>query len=261
VRPHLFEMLPEFCKRSDVGIGVDRLPWRHRIHKNHSLAVPEDCDQTVIIILPSDRYFLNFLFPGDWGWCHSMDCLVSGSQWWTQISSDVTIWDRKASPSASKHANSEEMSFLSVLCSTVRLWETHLVHTFKYPRSRMMWLTLPLLIERLSASCQVVMCQSSRQHAADLDYQLKGMAWVRQIMELCFSCSGSSHFSHPAAKCASVEHSTSINIAKIFVVVSYWRLATRNSVTACLYHTSLTVSTVRHCCRSAICQKSLWLPT
>ena len=65
VRPYLFEMLPEFCKRSDVGIGVDRLPSRHRIHKNHSLAVPEDCDQTVIIILPSDRYFLNFLFPGD----------------------------------------------------------------------------------------------------------------------------------------------------------------------------------------------------
>jgi hypothetical protein len=38
---------------------------------------------------------------------------------------------------------------------------TYLMHTFKYPRSQIMWLTLPLLIERLSAICRHVMCQSS----------------------------------------------------------------------------------------------------
>jgi len=35
------------------------------------------------------------------------------------------------------------------------------MHTFKYRRSQIMWLTLPLLIERLSAICWHVMCQSS----------------------------------------------------------------------------------------------------
>lgn len=92
--------------------------------------------------------FWIFFFPGDWGWCHFMHCLVSGSQWWTQVSSDVTVWDMKACPSASKHANnSEEMAFLLVLCSTVRLQGTLLSHTFKYPRSRMMWLTLLYLLK------------------------------------------------------------------------------------------------------------------
>jgi hypothetical protein len=68
------------------------------------------------------------------------------------------------------------MAFLYVLCSTVRLRGTSLVPTFEYPRSRMIWLTVPLLLERLSASCRVVMCQSSWQHASDFDYQL--MEWL-----------------------------------------------------------------------------------
>ena len=43
------------------------------------------------------------------------------------------------------------MAFLSVLCSNVRFPGIHPVHTFEYPRSWTMWLTLPLLIERLCA--------------------------------------------------------------------------------------------------------------
>jgi hypothetical protein len=55
---------------------------------------------------------------------------VFGSKWWThQVLSAVTIWDRKASLSASKRANSsEEMTFLSVLYSIVRLRGNRLIH-------------------------------------------------------------------------------------------------------------------------------------
>jgi len=38
---------------------------------------------------------------------------------------------------------------------------THIRHTFQYPRSRMMWLTFPLRMNRLSASCRVVLRPSS----------------------------------------------------------------------------------------------------
>jgi hypothetical protein len=59
---------------------------------------------------------------------------VSGSKWWTQVSSAVTIRYEKASSSASKRANnSEEMAFLSVLRSIVRFRGTHLAH---HPWSR-----------------------------------------------------------------------------------------------------------------------------
>jgi hypothetical protein len=35
-------------------------------------------------------------------WCYAMDCLFfSGLNWWTQFSSLLTVWDEKASPSAS----------------------------------------------------------------------------------------------------------------------------------------------------------------
>jgi hypothetical protein len=40
----------------------------------------------------------------------------------------VTIRNKEASPSSSKRVNSEEMAFLSVLCSTVRLRGTRVAH-------------------------------------------------------------------------------------------------------------------------------------
>jgi hypothetical protein len=43
---------------------------------------------------------------------------------------------KKVSPPASKYANdSEEMAFLTILFSTVRLQAAHPEHTFEYPRS------------------------------------------------------------------------------------------------------------------------------
>ena len=34
----------EFCQRPDVDLGVDCLPFRHRIRKNHYFTVPEESD-------------------------------------------------------------------------------------------------------------------------------------------------------------------------------------------------------------------------
>ena len=60
-------------------------------------------------------------------------------------------------------------------------------------------------------------------------------------MELCFSCSRSFRAFHPLTSSASVDHNTSINIAKMCVDVSDSFSATRNSITACyLYQISLT---------------------
>jgi hypothetical protein len=48
------------------------------------------------------------------------------------------------------------------------------------------------------------------------------MAWARQIMELCFCFFRSHHSFYQASNSASVDCSTSINIAKTLVGISYW---------------------------------------
>lgn len=109
---------------------------------------PSPSHETVTMTFPTHRHFMNLFFQGDWGWCHSMNCLfLSSSKWWPQVSSEVTIRYNKVSPPASKNAyDSEEMAFLTVLLTAVRLQGAHLEHTFEYSRSWMTWLTLPLLI-------------------------------------------------------------------------------------------------------------------
>jgi len=44
VRLNSFEMIPEFSQCPDVCIGVDCLPFKHCIHKNHIFKVPEVSD-------------------------------------------------------------------------------------------------------------------------------------------------------------------------------------------------------------------------
>lgn len=126
-----------------------------------------------IMTLTAHREFFNFLLP----WrlrivpIHGLPfCLRLTSM--DPVSSVVNIWDRKVSPS----------TFLSVLCLTVRLQGTHLVHIFNYQRSQMVWLTFSLLIGRVSANCRVVICWFSQM-----------MAWARQIMDNNFSCFRNSH--------------------------------------------------------------------
>ena len=113
----------------------------------------------------------------------------------------ITIRDNKDSPSASKRAkNSRKNPFLSVACSTAKLRGTHHAHTFQYPRSRVKWLTLPLLIERLRAACQVVMQRPSRTMTSARQ-NISGLSTVTERSELhksrssIFSFRKPSHFS------------------------------------------------------------------
>jgi len=48
----------------------------------------------------------NFLFCGNWRWCHSMDCpFVSSLIWWNRFASFLTVWVRNVSPLALKRSN------------------------------------------------------------------------------------------------------------------------------------------------------------
>jgi hypothetical protein len=114
------------------------------------------------------------------------DKMIRCEMWW--------VWTRFSSGGV--QTGWEEMDFLSVLCSTVRLRGSHLAQAFEYPRSRKMWQTVPLLIKRLSTN------SSDRT------------ACARQIMEVSFFCFGSRHSFHPATNGGTVDRSTSINIAK-----------------------------------------------
>jgi len=113
-----FEMLPVFFQHIDVGLAC--LPSQHCSHRNHSFTGTEDSNHN---LGPWWRLF-EFVLRGACGWCHSTGCVfVSHPKLWSRLSSAVTVWDRKVSPSASKLANnSEEIALLSVLCSTGRLW-------------------------------------------------------------------------------------------------------------------------------------------
>ena len=133
---------------------------RHRTHTYHPFSLSEDGDHALTCWQRLFEFFLLGrlrMVP-----FHGFP-FVSTSKWCAQVSTGVTIWERKVSPTSSKFVNiSEEMAFLLVFCWTVRLQGAQLAHTFKYPTSWMMWLTLPLLIERLSASHWVV-CDDPRE--------------------------------------------------------------------------------------------------
>ena len=80
------------------------------------------------------------------------------------------------------------------------------------------------------------------------------MAWARQIMELWFSCCRSHHSFYREINRASVDRSTSINTAKMFVDVSHWLFLSDKEFyhSTCLYCTSLTDSIMRHSCSDTV---------
>jgi len=147
----LFEKLCEFCQSPDVSIGV--VSFTVSGDSNH------DC--------PADGEILIFLFlspPPPGRLKMVLFHALSFSLWFKMIDpgficSNNPGWDA-ISLTFKTCPQLEKMAFLSVLCSIVRLPGIHPVHTFKYPRSRMMRLKRPLLIKRLSACCWVVMHQS-----------------------------------------------------------------------------------------------------
>jgi hypothetical protein len=97
-------------------------------------------------------------------------------------------------------------------------------HTFEYPRSWMMWLTLSLLIERLSAGCWVVM-HWTLEMVVSAFCSISGLTavtgcpeWGKSGISLCFSCFGSRRCFHPVTNSASVNRSTSINMEDFLAV-------------------------------------------
>ena len=95
VRPHSLVTLFQFLEGFDVCIRIDCLTSGHHIHHNH----PPMSQKTVIMSFPVEGVILNFFFLGECGWCHSTDCFfISGSQWWAQVLSPVTIQDKRPPP-------------------------------------------------------------------------------------------------------------------------------------------------------------------
>ena len=98
------------------------------------------------------------------------------------------------------------------------------------------------------ANDSITMLQHFRNNSCDR------MAWARPIMELWFSCCRSHHSFYQEINCASVECSTSINTAKMFVDVSHWLFLSNKEFYhgTCLYCTSLTESITRHSCSDTV---------
>jgi hypothetical protein len=79
----------------------------------------------------------------------------------------MTIRDKKASLSASERSNnSEQLAFLWLLCSVLRLWGTHLSHNFEYPKASIIAIALPLLTESCTANYRLVMRRSAWMSSA-----------------------------------------------------------------------------------------------
>ena len=132
-------------------------------------------------------------------------------------------------------------------------------------RSWIMWLTLPLLTEKLCAGCWVVMCQSSQTMASGISMlqhfrtnSYDRTAWARHITQLCSSCFRSHYSFCPMTNSTSVTCSTVTSTGKMLGDVSHWWFNGNKE----MHHSRLFIMTVvRSCCSGAICQKYLWLHT
>jgi hypothetical protein len=166
---------------------------------------------------------------------------VSGSSWWAQVSSPVAIWDKKASPSASKCSNnSEQLAFLCHLCSVVRLRGTHLAHTFEYPEASIIVIALPLLTESCMANCQLVMRQSV-WIMSSARCNMSGLVAVARCPDRGRPCSSISPL--PEALTLWTQRPTVLLLTAKLPYTAHNRLwmfptlsfsATKNSITACV---------------------------
>jgi hypothetical protein len=87
-------------------------------------------------------------------------------------------------------------------------------------------------------------------------------ACVRQILELCFSCFRSCHSFRSVTNSASVNHSTSLQTAKMSEDAAQWFfLSNKEFYCSTLYCTSLTDQIVRRCCSGTLSHKALQLGT
>jgi len=120
--------------------------------------------------VPTEVCTSNFFLGVNDRWCHSIDCLfVSESQWWTQVSSQLIILDRKASPYFSLLWRSSAQMFLqAVLRSMMSIFSTHLTQTLLWSRSLMMTINANFPISNVVHKSLDVMQRSFRISASTL---------------------------------------------------------------------------------------------
>ena len=266
VKPNLFETPTVFCQCPNVRITVDCLPYQQCILKNCSFTGPEESDTDLAhwwklfeFFLPGRSRMVPF---------HGLLCFLSGSKGWTQVSSPVKILEKNVSLSVSKHTNnSKEMAFLSVLCSNIRLQRTHLYAHLRISISWMMWLTLPLLTEKLCAGCWVVMCQSSWTMASaccsisGLTAMTERLEWSNYSALLFLFRKPSLFFPSDQQYFCRLQHCYKHwkDVGGAFLTDDL--TVTRNCITALFIMTITDQAVVRLCSSGAICQKYLWLHT
>jgi hypothetical protein len=117
-------MLPQVCYHPDISVGVNCLSSWHHIHKNHSYTVPENSDHD----LARWWIILEFFLPGRFEDGATL-WIVSGSKWWTQVSTAVTIWDKVIIPTTQK------TGFFSWLCAWLRGSKEHILQTLSNIRN------------------------------------------------------------------------------------------------------------------------------
>jgi len=256
VRPNSSETLPEFCHHPVVGVRADCLPSFHCSHKDHSFTMP----QTVIMTLLTDGDILNLLFQGDRWWCHSMDCLdVNGPKWSLSCCNNLGQGLSLSIKTCYQlRRNGFSLTFV-INCH----WATHCMHSVIYPRSWIIWVTLPLLIQitehKLSGHDVSILMNndiSTLQHFRTKSCERT--VCMEQILDLWFSCFRSCYSFHSATNYASVNHNTSLHIAKTFVDASPWFfLSNKEFYHSKLYCTSLTDPIVRCCWSGTVSQTKI----
>ena len=105
-RTFIAKCATELVQYLDITSSSDSLPRFQEFGQNQPLCVPEDCAYHLRSWWPCFAFF----FDGECIWRHSILChFVSGSKWWNQLSSPVTIRSKKLSPSCRYLCSSSEV--------------------------------------------------------------------------------------------------------------------------------------------------------
>ena len=127
--------------------------------------MPFASQKIVAITLPADGWVRNFRGGGELGCFHCLDSsLVSGSQWWIQVSSPVTKRDKNLASSAlNRSRSSMQLSVLFWRSCAVRFLGTHLADTLDIPRwSWIIFSTLPTDIWNSKDSSETLTRRSAK---------------------------------------------------------------------------------------------------
>ena len=129
---HFTPSLEDFTQTVvNIPVRRNRLSVLERYGGN----VAEFCQKTRYHLFGSTSVSLNFTGGFSSGKTHTSDCcFVSGSYWYTQVSSPVTMSQTRGDLPSNFLTMWVHQSILSRFCSSLRLWGTQLVQRFLTPR-------------------------------------------------------------------------------------------------------------------------------